>query len=165
MFVYFVKRWKSVQCTFYSLCVTMIIQFFRTMLFLLVQNLNHLLTIFALIRPFSITCNPAWLLLFYLLSCVLRARFYNKIVINVNCYCSFNPWRDSYRQPSKWDRDAIPGRGTRTSPFVVDASYESLWWKQCTNCKTLWKPWSPLPVYAQISSKDVMLTHLIKKSV
>ena len=30
-----------------------------TMSVLLVKNLNHLLTIFALIRPFSITSNPA----------------------------------------------------------------------------------------------------------
>ena len=108
LFVYFVKRWPSVQCVFYSF---------------------------------------VW---------------WN---INVNCYCSFNSWRDSYRQPSKWDRDAIPGRSTRTSPFVIDASYESIWWKQCTNCKTLWKSWSPLPVYAQISREDVMLTFLIQQSV
>ena len=71
------------------------------MLVLLMKNLNHLLTIVTLIgpflltisaltRPFSITCNPAWVLLLQLLSWELRARFHNKIIICTSLKATLN---------------------------------------------------------------------------
>jgi len=61
------------------------------MLILNAKNFMHLLIISAQIRQFALTCNPAWLLSisFYFLSCVLRARLHDKIIINIRLFSKY----------------------------------------------------------------------------